>query len=48
MIRRLYAILTRPRLEPGDPHRYAPEPGWPGSCWCSAPRRAPVHWGAEG
>ena len=36
--------VTAGRLEPGRPHRYAPDASWPGSCWCgSADQAAPVH-----
>jgi hypothetical protein len=31
------------RLLPDDPHPYAPEASWPGTCWCSRPKDAPVH-----
>jgi hypothetical protein len=38
------AWVTAGRLEPGQPHRYAPDASWPGSCWCgSADKAAPVH-----
>jgi hypothetical protein len=30
-------------LLPDDPHRYAPDRQWPGSCWCTKPENAPVH-----
>jgi hypothetical protein len=44
----VHAKLTAGRLEPGHPHRYAPDPPWPG-CWCgSADQFAPVHGGRAG
>jgi hypothetical protein len=45
----LYAKLTAGRLEPDQPHAYAPDRSWPGSCWCpSADQAAPVHGGRAG
>lgn len=49
--RRLAALRDRPKtrrprtrvLRPDEPHRYAPERAWPGSCWCGKADGHPVH-----
>jgi hypothetical protein len=53
MIRRflaaLHAKLTAGRLEPDQPHPYAPDRSWPGSCWCTGTDQAAlVHGGRAG
>jgi hypothetical protein len=43
----LHATVTDGRMEPGQSHRYARDPRWPG-CWCGRPEADPFHGGRAG